>query len=88
MTPQAVRVDAHSRPLEGVQRLCYAGNLVFANPASSVDTRVPLKAGAELFGADSLMADAEVVALMVEVLRAADVRRRSWCLVTWASIRV
>jgi len=74
MTPQAVRVDAHSRPLEGIQRLCYAGNLVFANPASSVDTRVPLKAGAELFGADSLMADAELVALMVEVLRAADVQ--------------
>jgi ATP phosphoribosyltransferase regulatory subunit len=74
MTPQAVRIDAHSRPLEGIQRLCYAGNLVFANPASSVDTRVPLKAGAELFGADSLMADAELVALMVEVLSVADVQ--------------
>jgi ATP phosphoribosyltransferase regulatory subunit len=73
MTPQAVRVDAHSRPTEGVARLCYAGNLVFANPASSVDTRSQLKAGAELFGSTSLNADAEVIALMVEVLAQARV---------------
>ena len=73
MTPQAVRVDAHSRPVEGVARLCYAGNLVFANPASSVDTRSQLKAGAELFGSTSLNADAEVIALMVEVLAQAQV---------------
>ena len=71
MTAQAVRVDAHSRPEAGVQRLCYAGNVVFANPASSLDRRVPLKAGAELFGAPDLAADAEVVALMLEVLEAA-----------------
>ncbi|MEM8769860.1 MAG: ATP phosphoribosyltransferase regulatory subunit, partial [Pseudomonadota bacterium] len=71
MTAQAVRVDAHSRPETGVQRLCYAGNVVFANPASSLDRRVPLKAGAELFGAPSLAADAEVVALMLEVLASA-----------------
>jgi len=68
MTAQAVRVDAHSRPTEEVQRLCYAGNVVFANPVSTLDRRVPLKAGAELFGATSLKADAEVIALMLEVL--------------------
>jgi len=68
MTAQAVRVDAHSRPEPGVQRLCYAGNVVFANPVSTLDDRVPLKAGAELFGARTLAADAEVVALMLEVL--------------------
>lgn len=73
MTSQAVRVDAHSRPVEGIARLCYAGELVFANPASSVDTRAQLKAGAELFGTTSLNADAEVIALMIEVLAAAQV---------------
>ena len=73
MTAQAVRVDAHSLPVEGVQRLCYAGNIVFANPLSALDTRVPLKAGAELFGATTLAADAEVVSLMVEVLAAAGI---------------
>jgi ATP phosphoribosyltransferase regulatory subunit len=68
MTAQAVRVDAHSRPLAGVQRLCYAGNVVFAKPLSALDQRVPLKAGAELFGAEELTADAEVIALLLEVL--------------------
>ncbi len=73
MTAQAVRVDAHSRPEPGVQRLCYAGNVVFANPLSSLDDRVPLKAGAEVFGAATLTADAEVIALMLEVLAGVDV---------------
>ena len=68
MTAQAVRIDAHSLPVEGVQRLCYAGNVVYANPAGALDTRVPLKAGAELFGTTDLTADAEVIALMLEVL--------------------
>ena len=70
MTAQAVRVDAHSRPVAGVQRLCYAGNVVFANPVSPLDARVPLKAGAELFGAETLRADAEVIGLLLEVLAA------------------
>jgi ATP phosphoribosyltransferase regulatory subunit len=70
MTAQAVRVDAHSRPVASVQRLCYAGNVVFANPVSPLDARVPLKAGAELFGTASLRADAEVIGLMLEVLDA------------------
>lgn len=70
MTSQAARIDAHSLPVEGVQRLCYAGSVVHANPAAVLDTRVPLKAGAEIFGSDSLEADAEVIALLVDVLRA------------------
>lgn len=73
MTAQAVRVDAHSLPVAGVQRLCYAGPLFFANPSSPVDTRVPVKAGAELFGSTSLRADAEVVGLMADVLSAAGI---------------
>jgi ATP phosphoribosyltransferase regulatory subunit len=73
MTSQAARIDAHSRPAAGVQRLCYAGCVVHANPAGVLDSRVPLKAGAEIFGSDSLAADAEVVALLVAVLQAAGV---------------
>ena len=69
MTSQAARIDAHSLPASGVQRLCYAGSVVHANPAAALDTRVPLKAGAEIFGAESLSADAEMVALLVDVLR-------------------
>ncbi|MEZ5553574.1 MAG: ATP phosphoribosyltransferase regulatory subunit [Pseudomonadales bacterium] len=68
LTAQAVRVDAHSLPVDGVQRLCYAGNVILANPLSPLESRVPVKAGAELFGAPTLNADAEVIALMLEVL--------------------
>ena len=75
MTSQAVRVDAHSIITEGVQRLCYAGPVVFANPASTQTTRVQLKAGAEVFGAPSIDADVEVVGLMLEALRVAQINR-------------
>ena len=69
MTSQAARIDAHSLQGDGVRRLCYAGTVVHANPAGVLDTRVPEKAGAEIFGAASLAADAEVIALLLEVLR-------------------
>lgn len=75
MTAQAARIDAHSLPGAAVQRLCYAGSVVHANPAAPLDSRVPLKAGAEIFGAESASADAEVIALLLDVLRAAGVQR-------------
>jgi ATP phosphoribosyltransferase regulatory subunit len=75
MTSQAVRIDAHSIITDGVQRLCYAGPVVFASPQNSQDSRVPLKAGAEIFGAPSLAADAEVIALMLEVMRIAEIQQ-------------
>ncbi len=75
MTSQAARIDAHSLAGEGVRRLCYAGSVVHANPAAVLDTRVPFKAGAEIFGAETLAADAEVIALMLDVLRSAGVDR-------------
>ena len=68
MTSQAVRVDAHSRPVAGVQRLCYAGPVVYANPQISYASRIPLKAGAEIFGCDGLTADAEIIQLMLNVV--------------------
>jgi ATP phosphoribosyltransferase regulatory subunit len=73
MTSQAVRIDAHSKRTEGVQRLCYAGPVVYANPEIAQSSRVPFKVGAELFGAPGLDADREVVQLMLEVVHAAGV---------------
>ena len=73
MTSQAVRVDAHALVTDAVQRLCYAGNVVFANPRIAQHSRVPLKAGAELFGAPSLEADAEMVQLMLAAVAAAEI---------------
>jgi ATP phosphoribosyltransferase regulatory subunit len=73
LTSQAVRIDAHSRPKAGIQRLCYAGPVVFANPRGALDSRNPYKAGAELFGCEGLDADAEVVELMLAALGVAGV---------------
>lgn len=75
MTSQAARIDAHSLREDGVRRLCYAGTVVHANPVSVLESRVPLKAGAEIFGSRQPSADAEVVALLVETLRGAGVKR-------------
>jgi ATP phosphoribosyltransferase regulatory subunit len=71
MTSQAVRVDAHSRSSDNIQRFCYSGPVVFANPQGNQTSRVPLKAGAEIFGAKDIAADAEVIGLMLEALNAA-----------------
>ncbi|MEM9620113.1 MAG: ATP phosphoribosyltransferase regulatory subunit [Pseudomonadota bacterium] len=73
MTSQAVRIDAHSRVTDGVQRLCYAGAVVFANPQIAQSSRVPFKAGAEIFGAPGLGADAEVIKLMLATLAVAGI---------------
>ena len=70
MTSQAARIDAHSLQDNEVQRLCYAGSVVHANPQAILASRVPVKAGAEIFGSSSLAADVEVVALLVGVLHA------------------
>ncbi|MEN9808346.1 MAG: phosphoribosyltransferase regulatory subunit [Pseudomonadota bacterium] len=71
LTSQAARIDAHSLPDAGVRRLCYAGTVVHANPAGVLESRIPEKAGAEIFGAPSLAADAEVITLLLDVLHAA-----------------
>ena len=68
LTSQAVRVDAQHGSSDGVSRLCYAGPVVFANPVGVHESRVPMKAGAEIFGVPGLEADAEIVALMQQVL--------------------
>ena len=72
LSSQAARIDASRLGAQGVSRLCYAGPVVHANPQNMMDSRVPIKAGAEIFGAAELEADAEVIALMVEVLQAAE----------------
>ena len=75
MTSQAVRIDSHSRRSEGIQRFCYAGPVVHANPRGALDARIQFKAGAELFGSPAPTADAEVVALMLAALAVAGVEK-------------
>lgn len=78
MTSQAVRIDARralDRDDGAVSRLCYAGVVVHANPQGVHETRVPIKAGAEIFGAPGAQADGEAIALMLDVLAHGGIER-------------
>ena len=72
ITPQAARIDAHSLRREGINRLCYAGHVLYTRPKSALASRNPLQMGVELFGEDSIEADIEVVSLLLSTLKEAD----------------
>lgn len=69
ITPQTARIDAHSLPQEGVQRLCYAGSVLHTRPSALMASRSPIQLGAELYGDKSVQADIEVVSLMLASLQ-------------------
>ncbi len=68
ITPQAARIDAHSRIKNGPNRLCYADHVLHAKPKSPLAVRTPLQVGVELFGEAGLDADIEVISLLLESL--------------------
>ena len=69
LTSQVIRIDRQRYGARGIQRYCYAGPVVYASPLSASKSRVPFKAGVEIFGAGNIVADAEIVNLMLEVAR-------------------
>lgn len=73
MTPQVARIDAHLLNRRGVSRLCYCGSVLHTLPSSLTATREPLQLGAELYGHAGIDADIEVVRLLAEVMRLAEV---------------
>ncbi|WP_346838532.1 ATP phosphoribosyltransferase regulatory subunit [Microbulbifer sp. SAOS-129_SWC] len=75
ITPQAARIDAHSFPRAGANRLCYAGHVLHTRPRTAMGSRAPFQIGAELYGVDSLQADIEVISLMLESLLSAGVEQ-------------
>ena len=74
MTPQAARIDAHYLKRNAPVRLCYAGSVLRTRPDEFGGSREPLQVGAELFGHAGAHADAEILNLMIEALRLADIR--------------
>ncbi|MDZ7923306.1 MAG: ATP phosphoribosyltransferase regulatory subunit [Marinagarivorans sp.] len=72
ITPQAARIDAHSLRREGINRLCYAGHVLYTRPKSALASRNPLQIGVELFGDDSIESDIEVISLLLSTLKEAD----------------
>ncbi len=73
MTPQVTRIDAHLLNRGGVSRLCYCGSVLHTLPSSVTVTREPVQLGAELYGHAGLEADIEILRLLAEVMRQADV---------------
>ncbi|MEX2469690.1 MAG: ATP phosphoribosyltransferase regulatory subunit, partial [Pseudohongiellaceae bacterium] len=73
ITPQAARIDAHCLNHEAPVRLCYADSVLHTRPRGLLTSRVPIRIGAELFGHAGGEADIELICLLHEMLRAADV---------------
>lgn len=73
ISPQVARIDASKLLSTGVQRLCYAGSVLLATPPAIGASRCPSKIGAELYGYQGIEADIEILLLLVESLRMAQV---------------
>jgi ATP phosphoribosyltransferase involved in histidine biosynthesis len=72
MTPQVTRIDAHLLNRQGVRAVLLRQRA--AHPASTLTaTREPLQLGAELYGHAGIEADVEILRLLAEVLRLAEV---------------
>lgn len=73
ITPQVARIDARNLHREGPVRLCYADNVLHTRPQGLLNSRVPIRIGAELFGHEGVSCDVELIVLMAETLRLAGI---------------
>src|SRR5699024_6516193 len=73
ITSQVARIDAHGMQATGPNRLCYADSVLHTTPSSLLASRCPIRIGAELYGHAGNASDVEVIALMLETLRLAQV---------------
>jgi len=72
LTTQAFRIDSQMKE-KGINKLCYAGPVLRAN-SSSKQPRELLQVGAEYFGDSSIDADLEIQKLMIQSLKALDIK--------------
>ncbi|GMQ97098.1 MAG: ATP phosphoribosyltransferase regulatory subunit [Gammaproteobacteria bacterium] len=70
ITPQVARIDAHRLNQDAPTRLCYLGTVLRTRPEVQGGSRSPLQLGAELYGANDIAADIEIISLMLEALEA------------------
>jgi len=73
MTPQVARIDAHHLRRDLPVRLCYLGTVLHTRSDGFAGTRSPLQIGAEIYGHAGLESDVEILRLVMETLRAAQV---------------
>ena len=69
ITPQAARIDARHLAASGIARVCYLGTVMRTRPDVPGGARCYRQLGAELFGDDSVQADAEVIGVMLTMLQ-------------------
>lgn len=74
MTPQVARIDAHQLSSNAMNRLCYAGSVLHAQPAGLLSSREPVQVGCELFGHAGIEADLEIQELALASLDAAGIK--------------
>lgn len=73
MTPQVARIDAHQLKREAPNRLCYIGTVLHTRPDGFGGSRSPVQVGAELYGHAGIESDVEIICLMLETFRQANV---------------
>lgn len=73
-TPQVARIDNHNLKRDMPTRLCYFGEVLHTRPANPAGTRMPLQAGAELYGHAGVESDAEILSLMLKTLQVAGIQ--------------
>lgn len=79
ITPQVARIDAHCLGQRGGDsqhlpvRLCYSDTVAHTRPRGLLASRIPIRIGAELFGHEGVACDVELICLMHETLRLAQI---------------
>ena len=73
MTPQVARIDAHLLKRDEPVRLCYMGEVLRTRADGFGGSRSPYQAGVELYGHRGHESDLEVLTLMLETLRVAEI---------------
>ncbi len=68
ITPQIARIDAR-RANNTIEKYCYINAILQTSADDFYDSRSPIQAGAELYGADDISADVEIIELMLESLK-------------------
>jgi len=70
ITPQVARIDAHLlMKNQGINRLCYSGSVLHAQPDALLTTREQIQTGAELYGYADTVADVEIIDLMLKTIK-------------------
>lgn len=69
MTPQVARIVSNRIKPEGIQRLCYVGEVLKSRNNKAKGSRSPIQLGAELFGHSGVESDIEIIDLMLNCAR-------------------